>query len=74
MINMFPCDQCKKRSLTKHKKIVHEWVKYHARNVITKELQWDILLNTKGHYMKELNTLVSNATIKQQQKEVSLNT
>ena len=32
------------------------------------------MLSIKGQYMKESNILVCNATIKQQQKEVSLST
>ena len=34
----------------------------------------EVLLNTKGQYMKESNILEANATIKQQQKELLLNT
>ena len=39
-------------------------------NVAIKQLQREILLNTKGQYMMESNTLASNATIKHHQKEI----
>ena len=32
------------------------------------------MLDTKGQYMKEVNILVGNVTIKQHQKEILLNT
>ena len=34
----------------------------------------DILLDTKGQYMKESDTLAGNAIIKQQQRDILLNT
>ena len=45
-----------------------------AGNATIKQLQREILLNTKEQYMKESNTLVGNATIKQHPKEILLNT
>ena len=45
-----------------------------AGNGIIKQLQRELLLNTKGQYIKESNTLAGNAIIKQQQKEILLNT
>ena len=35
-----------------------------------KQLQREVLFDTKGQYMKESNTLEGNATIKEQQKEI----
>ena len=43
-------------------------------NATIKQHLKEILLNTKGHYMKELNTFAGNVTIKQLQREVLLNT
>ena len=43
-------------------------------NATIKQHQKEILLNTKGQYMKESNILVDNATIKQHQKEVLIDT
>ena len=43
-----------------------------ADNVTIKQLQREVLLNTKEQYMKESNTPAGNATIKQLQKEVLL--
>ena len=39
-----------------------------------KQLQREVLFDTKGQYMKESNILVGNAIIKQLQREVLLNT
>ena len=35
-----------------------------------KQLQREVLFDTKGLYMKEINTLEGNATIKEQQKKI----
>ena len=43
-------------------------------NATIKQLQREVLLNTKGQYMKESNTLADNATIKLLQRAVLLNT
>ena len=43
-------------------------------NATIKQLQKQILLNTRGQYMKDPNILADNATIKQLQKEVLVNT
>ena len=40
-----------------------------AGNVTMKQLQREVLLDTKGQYMKVSNTLEGNATIKEQQKK-----
>ena len=54
-----PCEQCnyqstKKGSLSEHKRAVHERVKYPGRQYINQH-QKDILHNTKGQHMKELD-------------------
>ena len=41
-----------------------------AGNVTMKQLQREVLFDTKGQYMKESNTLEGNATIKEQQKKI----
>ena len=45
-----------------------------AGNATIKQLQRDVLLDTKGQYMKKSNTIPGNATIKKLQKEVLLST
>ena len=39
-----------------------------AGNATMKQLQREVLFDTKGQYMKESNTLEGNVNIKQQQK------
>ena len=46
----------------------------HADNAIIKQLQREVLPNSKGQYMKDLNTIAGNATIKQLQTKVLLDT
>ena len=41
-------------------------------NVAYNSLRREVLLNTKGHYMKESNTIVGNATIKQSNTPVGI--
>ena len=65
------CKQCNedfkcKGSLVKHCRAVHEGVKYPCRQC-NKEF-------TKGHYMKESNTLEDNAIIKQLQRDILFST
>ena len=43
-----------------------------AVNATIKQLQSQVLLNTKEEFMKESNTLAGNATIKPLQSQVSL--
>ena len=43
-------------------------------NATIKQIQRGILLNKKGQYMKDSNTLAGNATIKRHPKEILLNT
>ena len=45
-----------------------------ADNATIKQLQKEVLANTRGQYMKDKNILADNATIKQLQKEVLPNT
>ena len=45
-----------------------------AGNATIKQLQRDVLLDTKGQYMKKSNTIPGNATIEQLQREVFLST
>ena len=45
-----------------------------AGNATIKQHQKEILLDTKGQYMKVSNTLVYNATIKQHKNEILLDT
>ena len=61
----YPCSQCNHKATTtealpQHKRAVHEGT--------------SCLLNTKGQYMKESNTLAVNAIIKLLQREVLLDT
>ena len=42
-----------------------------ARNATIKQQQEEVLLNTKGQYMKETNTLAGNNSLR---KEILLNT
>ena len=44
-----------------------------ANNAIIKQLKSQVLLNTKGQYMKESNTLAGIVIMKQLQKEVLFN-
>ena len=41
-----------------------------ANNANIKQLQREVLLDTKGQYMKASNTLAVNAVIEQLQKEI----
>ena len=41
-------------------------------NATMKQLQREVLFDTKGQYMKESNTLEDNATIKEQQNKLGL--
>ena len=45
-----------------------------ADNAIIKQLQNEVLANTRGSYMKDKNNLADNPNIKQLQKEVLQNT
>ena len=44
-----------------------------AGNATIQQLQWEVLLNPKGQYMKESNTFGYNVTIKQLQRGILLN-
>ena len=73
------CRQCNhqattKGSLAQHKRAVHEVVKNFVCNATIKQLQREILLNTKRKYMKKSNTLAGNATVEQLQKDNLLDT
>ena len=46
----------------------------HEGNVTMKQLQREVLINTKGQYMKVLNILAGNVTMKQLQREILLKT
>ena len=64
----YSCMQCNhqatsKRNLVKHQRAVHEGVKYSCGECGKQESSQSILLDTKGQYMKESNTLVCNAEI-----------
>ena len=43
-------------------------------NATIKQIQRGILVNKKGRYMKDSNTLADNVTIKQLQRKMLLNT
>ena len=50
--------------------VCQPWVIYPCGNAATDQLQRDILLDTKGQYTKESNTLAGNMIIKQAQMEI----
>ena len=64
-VKKYNCDLCghqvsHKCSLARHKKIVHEGVKFPC-NATIKQHQKEVLLITKGQYMKESNFLAEIA-------------
>ena len=58
----------------KHKRAVHEGVKYPCGQCVQHFLRKEVSLNTKVQYMKGSNTLVGNAANNFLRGEILLNT
>ena len=61
-------------NLAKHKREVHEEVKYSCGRVVYNFLKREVLLNTKRHFRKESDITVGNAANNSLRGEVLLNT